>query len=50
MNHPVDHQLFWVGMALALLAGFVVTWPVNHWLVRRGVRHHQGENYGQSQG
>lgn len=32
--------LFWVGMALALLAGFVVTWPVNYWLVRQGVRHH----------
>ena len=32
--------IFWLGMGLALLAGFIAAFPVNYILVRRGVRHH----------
>ena len=32
--------IFWLGMGLALVAGFIAAFPVNYILVRRGVRHH----------
>lgn len=31
--------IFWIGMGVALVAGFVAAFPVNFMLVRRGVRH-----------
>lgn len=31
--------LFWLGMAGALAVGFVAAYPVNLWLIRRGVPH-----------
>lgn len=31
--------LFWGGMLLSLAAGFTAAFPVNLWLVRRGVAH-----------
>lgn len=33
------HFQYWVGLGLALVAGFVVAYPVNLFLVKRGVRH-----------
>lgn len=30
--------LFWIGMALAIPAGFLAAWPVNHWLVSRHLK------------
>jgi len=30
---------FWIGMLLALIGGFIVTYPVNYLMVRRGIRH-----------
>jgi hypothetical protein len=37
-GHLAD-PLFWLGMGLALAAGFLVALPLNFWLVRRGIRH-----------
>ena len=31
--------VFWFVIAMALLAGFLAAWPVNGWLVRRGLKH-----------
>jgi len=31
---------FWLGYAVALPAGFVAAWPVNLWLLTRGVKEH----------
>jgi hypothetical protein len=35
---PVDSPEFWFAMQLAMLAGFVTTYPVNWWLIRRGIK------------
>lgn len=32
---------FWLGYAAAVPAGFIVAWPVNYWLLKRGIRQHQ---------
>lgn len=31
--------LFWLGVLLALPAGFLVAWPVNHWLLQKQMKH-----------
>jgi Domain of unknown function (DUF4396) len=31
--------LFWGSLALSLAVAFVVAWPVNRWLIRRGLGH-----------
>lgn len=33
------HIRYWLGLSTALIAGFVVAFPVNWFLVRRGIRH-----------
>lgn len=39
MNAGLTDGIFWFGMGLALLAGFVAAFPVNWWLIGKGVRH-----------
>jgi len=39
MEAGLTSGLFWVGMFLALLAGFIAAFPVNLILVGRGIRH-----------
>ena len=39
MDGHLGSPLFWLGMSIALLAGFIVALPVNYWLVRKGVHH-----------
>jgi len=34
------HVQYWIGLLTALAAGFVVAFPVNYTLVKRGIRHH----------
>lgn len=34
------HIQYWIGLLTALTAGFVVAFPVNYLLVKRGIRHH----------
>ena len=39
MDGHLASPLFWLGMSIALLAGFIVALPINYWLVRKGIRH-----------
>ena len=39
MDAHLSHPIFWIGMALALVAGFVAAYPVNYVLIKKGVRH-----------
>ena len=39
MQAGLSSPIFWGGMLLALTAGFVAAWPVNYWLVGKGIRH-----------
>ena len=39
MSSGLSSPVFWLGMGLALAAGFVAAWPVNYWLVGKGIRH-----------
>ena len=34
------HIQYWIGLITALVAGFVVAFPVNYALVKKGIRHH----------
>lgn len=34
------HIQYWIGLLTALVAGFVVAFPVNYALVKKGIRHH----------
>ena len=36
----LNHATYWLGLATALIAGFVVAFPVNYLLVKKGIRHH----------
>ncbi len=39
MDAGLSSPVFWLGMALALTAGFAAAWPINYWLVGKGIRH-----------
>ena len=39
MNASILTLSYWLGMLVSLVAGFAAAWPVNLWLVGRGVRH-----------
>ena len=30
--------IFWIGMMVAIPAGFLAAWPVNHWLLKRQIK------------
>lgn len=34
------HIQYWIGLLTALIVGFIVAFPVNYALVKRGIRHH----------
>lgn len=34
----VMSAVFWVGYLAALIAGFIVAWPVNYWLLKRNIK------------
>jgi len=40
MQAGLTDPIFWIGMMLALTAGYFAAFPVNYFLIRRGVRHH----------
>lgn len=40
MEASITQGLFWFGMGISLLAGFMAALPVNVILIRRGIRHH----------
>ncbi|MFI7272356.1 DUF4396 domain-containing protein [Streptomyces sp. NPDC049879] len=33
-----DSPVYWAGMQLGMIAGFCTSWPVNVWLIRRGIK------------
>ena len=39
MEAGLSSPLFWFGMLLALVAGFIAAYPVNYILVGKGIRH-----------
>lgn len=39
MDAGLASWLFWGALAFALLVAFVITWPVNRWLIGRGLGH-----------
>lgn len=39
MEAGLMSALFWAGMLLALIAGFIAAFPVNYYLIGKGVRH-----------
>jgi hypothetical protein len=39
MESGLSSAIFWIGMLLALIAGFMAAFPVNYYLIGKGVRH-----------
>ena len=39
MQAGLSSWIFWAGMLLALTAGFIAAYPVNYYLIGKGVRH-----------
>ncbi len=39
MQAHLHEPIFWIGMLLALIAGFLAAYPVNYYMIKRGVRH-----------
>lgn len=35
---PVDSTEFWFAMQIAMVAGFITSYPVNWWLIRKGLK------------
>ncbi len=42
MEAHLTSPLLWLGMALGLAGGFVAAFPVNYWMLQRGVGHVHG--------
>ncbi len=39
MESGLGDMLFWYGMILSLVAGFIAAFPVNYYFVKIGIRH-----------
>lgn len=39
LNAGLNTVLFWASLAISLVVAFVITVPVNRWLIKRGKRH-----------
>lgn len=39
MDAHLDEWIFWKGMMLGLLAGFIAAFPINYLFVKKGIRH-----------
>jgi hypothetical protein len=35
---PIDSSSHWFMMQIGMMLGFVTSWPVNRWLLRRGIK------------
>lgn len=33
-----DSPVYWFGMQIGMVLGFVTAWPVNVWLIRTGIK------------
>jgi hypothetical protein len=34
----IMEPIFWIGMGVAIVAGFLAAWPVNHWLLKKEIK------------
>ena len=39
MQAHMHEAIFWIGMVLALIAGFLAAYPVNYYMIKRGIKH-----------
>jgi putative flippase GtrA len=39
MHATITDSIFWIGMLLALIAGFIAAYPINYFMIKRGYRH-----------
>jgi putative flippase GtrA len=39
MQAHIHEPIFWIGMLLALIAGFLAAYPVNYYMIKRGIKH-----------
>lgn len=39
MHASVTDSIFWIGMLLSLIAGFLAAYPINYYMVKKGYRH-----------
>ncbi len=39
MEAGLSDRLFWLGMLAAMIVGFIAAFPVNYYMIKRGVRH-----------
>ena len=39
MDAHLSDSIFWLGMLIGLVAGFIAAFPVNYYFVKRGIRH-----------
>jgi len=39
IHATMSDRIFWVGMLLSLVAGFLAAYPINYYMVKKGYRH-----------
>lgn len=39
MQAHLHEPIFWLGMVIALIAGFLAAYPVNYYMIKRGAKH-----------
>jgi hypothetical protein len=39
MEAGLTDAIFWYGMLLGLIAGFIAAYPINYMFVKKGIRH-----------
>jgi hypothetical protein len=39
MHANLSDSIFWIGMLLSLVAGFIAAYPINYYMVKKGYRH-----------
>lgn len=39
MHATITDSIFWIGMLLALIAGFIAAYPINYFMIKKGYRH-----------
>ncbi|KKL89930.1 hypothetical protein LCGC14_1909790 [marine sediment metagenome] len=39
MEAGLSSAIFWIGMGLSLIAGFIAAWPINYILIGKGISH-----------
>lgn len=40
MQAQIHDAIFWVGMIVSLVVGFIAAFPVNYFMLKKGIRHH----------